>query len=209
MSWKELSIMDQKHEFILLWKSNNYTIDALTEMFSIGRTTAYKYINRYKKYGLPGLKEQSRRPHTSPNKTADNVETELLKLREKHQRWGSRKLKILLEDRLPNETIPSKTTLDKILNKHGLIKQRKSRKKVEPNKPIFDPLKPNEVWSADFKGKFRMGNKKYCYPLTIADSCTRFVFAAKGMHAANGKNTKEVFIFVFRKYGLPEPDTYR
>ena len=76
MSWKELSIMDQKHEFILLWKSNNYTIDALTEMFSIGRTTAYKYINRYKKYGLPGLKEKSRRPHNSPNKTADIVENE-------------------------------------------------------------------------------------------------------------------------------------
>ena len=27
-----------------------------------------------------------------------------------------------------------------------------------------DPQVPNEVWSADFKGKFRMGNGKYCYP---------------------------------------------
>ena len=58
MSRKELSIIDKKHEFILLWKSNNYTIDALTEMFSIGRTTAYKYINRYKKIWITRLERK-------------------------------------------------------------------------------------------------------------------------------------------------------
>ncbi len=48
-----------------------------------------------------------------------------------------------------------------------------------------------------------MGNKKYCYPVTIADSYSRKVFAAKGLHAATLINTKPVFIDVFRKYGLP------
>ncbi len=84
-----------------------------------------------------------------------------------------------------------------------MVKERKCRGKVEPKKPIFDPQVPNEVWSADYKGKFRMGNKKYCYPLTIADSHTRYVFAAKGLHSTTMVNTKPLFIDVFRKYGLP------
>ena len=49
-----------------------------------------------------------------------------------------------------------------------------------------------------------MGNKEYCYPLTIADSYSRYIFAAKGLPAANITHTKPVFIGVFRKNGLPE-----
>lgn len=204
MSWKEMSIMDQKQEFILLWKAGKHTVTSLCENFSISRTTAYKYIQRYRQFGFAGLKEKSRAPHHIPNKTSEPIEESVLELRRKHPRWGSKKILTLLEDRYPGEKLPSLTTLNTIMKRHGLVKERKRRKKVEPRYPIFDPKRPNEVWSADFKGKFRMGNKKYCYPLTIADSYSRYVFAAKALHAANGKNTREVFIDVFRRYGLPE-----
>ena len=59
MPWKEMSVMEQKEEFILLWKSGKYSITELSEMFTISRPTAYKYIKRYEKYGLPGLFELS------------------------------------------------------------------------------------------------------------------------------------------------------
>ena len=49
-----------------------------------------------------------------------------------------------------------------------------------------------------------MGNKIYCYPLTVADSYSRYVFTAKGMHSANTKGSKAEFINIFRRYGLPE-----
>jgi transposase InsO family protein len=204
MSWKETTVMDQKQEFILLWKAGKHTVTALCEIFSISRSTAYKYIKRYKQYGFAGLPERSRRPHTFPRKTEDVIEEEIVKLREKHTRWGSRKLLVLLEDKFPHAELPGYTTINTILKRHGMVKERKRRGKVEPKKPIFDPHVPNEVWSADYKGKFRMGNKKYCYPLTIADSYSRYVFSAKGLHSATAANTKPVFIDVFRKYGMPE-----
>ena len=69
VSWKEMSVMEQKEEFILLWKTGKYTITSLAEMFNISRTTAHKYIERYEKYGLPGLLELSRAPGKVPNKT--------------------------------------------------------------------------------------------------------------------------------------------
>lgn len=204
MPWKEMSVLEQKKEFILYWKSGSYSITALSEMFNISRPTAYKYIKRYEEYGMNGLLEMSRAPRTVYNKTESRIEREIIDLRNKHPRWGAAKLSILLEDKYPDYDLPKVTTINSILKRNGLIKERKKRRRVEPQHPIFDPISCNEVWSADFKGKFRMGNKIYCYPLTIADSYSRYVFAAKGLHKADTKSSRPVFIDIFRKYGLPE-----
>jgi transposase InsO family protein len=75
---------------------------------------------------------------------------------------------------------------------------------VEPVKPIFDPKAPNEVWSADFKGKFKLGNGEYCHALTIADSYSRFLFKAKGLYDPTLKNCLAGFEEAFREFGLPQ-----
>jgi hypothetical protein len=75
---------------------------------------------------------------------------------------------------------------------------------VKPVFPVFDPQNCNVVWSVDYKGKFYMGNKKYCHALTIADSRSRFLFAAKGHYHENTKLVKAEFKRVFRLYGLPD-----
>ncbi|TFH42272.1 MAG: helix-turn-helix domain-containing protein [ANME-2 cluster archaeon] len=87
MPWKEMSVMEQKEEFIVLWKTGSYTITALAEMFEISRPTAYKYICRYKNYGIKGLLEKSREPNKKANKTANWIEEKIIKLRIKHERW--------------------------------------------------------------------------------------------------------------------------
>jgi len=204
MPWYEGSVMDEKNEFILLWKTGKFTVTSLAILFGISRTTAYKYINRYLEIGQPGLEEQPRRPHNIPRKTPDHIEDAIIKLRGKHPRWGAPKLLVLLEADYPNTDLPRPSTINQILRRNGLFPERRQRRKVEPQKPIFDPKAPNEVWSADFKGKFRMGNKEYCHPLTVADSYSRYVFTAKGLLSPNMKNTKPVFINIFRRYGLPQ-----
>ena len=47
MPWKEMSVVEQKEEFVLLWKTGKYSVTELAEMFTISRPTVYKYINRY------------------------------------------------------------------------------------------------------------------------------------------------------------------
>jgi transposase len=177
MPWKEMSKMDQKQEFIILYKSRAYTITQLAEMFKISRPTAYKYIKRYEDFGMAGLLEISRKPHNISNKTPSDIEKQILYLRNKHPRWGAAKLLVLLEDRCPNRDLPKVTTVNNVLKRNGMIASRKRRLRIEPSFPIFDPKTPNEIWSADFKGKFRMGNKAYLirfiqtmgYPLAPLD----------------------------------------
>jgi len=110
---------------------------------------------------------------------------------------------LLFNDFTENE-IPSVVTVHNILSKHGLVCPQRRLRRVKPLYPIFDPQDCNEVWSADYKGKFKMGNKIYCHPLTIADSRSRYLFTAKAHYSENLKSVKTEFIKVFRKNGLPK-----
>ncbi len=153
--------------------------------------------------GLSGLIEQKRAPINHPNRTTDKVEKSILKLKDQHMLWGAKKIHILLFKRYPEELIPSVITVHNILSGNGLVKPQKRSRRVKPVFPNFDPKKCNEVWSADYKGKFLMGNKIYCHPLTIADSKSRFLFTAKGHYKENFQSAKQEFTKVFRKYASP------
>ena len=92
----------------------------------------------------------------------------------------------------------------KILFKNGLVCPQRRIRRVKPVFPIYDPQECNLVWSADYKGKFKMGNMMYCHALTIADSKSRYLFTAKAHSSENFKSAKAEFTKVFRKYGLPK-----
>lgn len=204
MPWKNKTTMDQKVEFICEWLTQKYTITELSKSFQISRPTAYNLINRYEKLGISGLREQEKAPINHPNRTKEYVVKHILDLKNKHKLWGAKKIKILLLNHCSQEDIPSVVTIHNILFKNGLVKPQKRHKRLKPLHPIFDPKECNEVWSADYKGKFLMGNKIYCHPLTIADSRSRFLFTAKGHYNETLASAKAEFTKVFRKYGIPK-----
>ena len=204
MPWKETTAMEQKIEFVCEWRTGKYTITELCRNFEISRPTAYKLIDRFEKQGYEGLREQSRTPRKHPNETNENVIKGILKLKAKHSLWGAKKIEKLLFNDFTKGEIPSVVTIHNILKKNGLVCPQKRLRRVKPVYPIFDPKECNEVWSADYKGKFLMRNKIYCHPLTIADSRSRFLFTAKGHYHETLKSAKAEFTKVFRKYGIPK-----
>lgn len=204
MPWKNTTTMEQKIEFICEWLTNKYTITELCNGFEISRPTAYKLINRYEKQGIEGLRERAKKPINHPNRTLEYVEKNILSLKEKHSKWGAKKIHRLLFNLCSSDDIPSVVTVHNILSKNGMVCPQKRLRRVKPVYPIFDPESCNEVWSADYKGKFLMGNRIYCHPLTIADSKSRFVFTAKAHYRETFKAAKVEFTKVFRQYGLPK-----
>jgi transposase InsO family protein len=63
--------------------------------------------------------------------------------------------------------------------------------------------RPNDLWTADFKGHFRTRDGVYCYPLTVADQHTRYLLGCQGLLSTKGQGVRPVFERLFRKYGLP------
>jgi transposase InsO family protein len=203
MPWKTTTTMEQKIEFICEWRTGKYTITELCRSFEISRPTAYKLISRFENQGFEGLKKQSRAPTIHPNATKENIIESILNLKAEYKLWGAKKLRELLFKEFTKQEVPSVVTVHNILKRNGLVCPQKRMRRVKPTHPIFDPKSCNEVWSADYKGKFLMGNKIYCHPLTIADSRSRFLFTAKGHYKENLKSAKAEFKRVFRIYGIP------
>lgn len=205
MSWQTKSVMEQKILFIKMWQSGNYTMTSLCDRFNISRTTGHKLVKRFLDEGESCLKINSTTPLTSPNKTPKKLEDAIIKLRKKYPDWGARKLKVLLERKVFNEKIPSETTINSILKRNLLITPKRRRNPKEGKLfPKFDPSAPNEIWSADYKGKFKIGNKRYCWPLTICDSNSRIILGIDCHYRPDYKSVKQSYIRAFREYGLPE-----
>lgn len=203
MAWKETTKMEQKIEFINEWRAGCYSLTELCRKFEISRPTAYKYIQRFQEEGLDGLEERNRAHRAHPAQISSIIEERIVVHRNKHPRWGGEKIWKLLHQDFSEVDVPSVSTVNRVLKRNGLILPKKRLRRVKPVNPIFDPKTCNEVWSADFKGKFLLGNLRYCYPLTIADSYSRYVFSAKGLYGEQLKPTMREFRRVFREYGLP------
>lgn len=206
MPWKEVKPMDQKIRFISDFLNGYFSIAELCLRFGISRTTGYKWINRYKASGRPdALCDLSRRPHHSPKKTSDEIVDLLLSVRDKHPFWGPRKILFLVSEKYPDLTLPAESTVALILKRNGYIKPRRKRiKRYHPGRPLTVITRPNEVWTADFKGHFKTQDGLYCYPLTIADGHSRYLFSVDGMLSPLQKPVKSVFRGLFEEYGLPE-----
>lgn len=153
---------------------------------------------------MKGLEEQSKKPKTSPSKTPSKLVKEIIKVRKKHSRYGAEKIKALLEREQPHIEWPSNTTIHNILKTNGFIPDRKCNRHIYPANPRFEPREVNDIWSTDYKGKMRMVNALYSYPLTITDSYSRYLLAADALENATFEATKEVFIRVFKDFGLPQ-----
>ncbi len=181
------------------------SITELCSEYRISRKTGYKWIDRYVRRGPAGLEEESRRPRHSPTRTAPHIVHAMLELRKRHPTWGGKKILHVLHRRHPHWRLPHRGTTYDIFHRHGMIVTKRKRRKIgHPGKPQTLIVAPNQVWSADFKGQFRMGNGEYCYPLTVTDNFSRFLFDCRGLRSIAVLPSKAVFTRIFKEYGLPQ-----
>ena len=93
MSWKEWSIMSQREEFVRLAGLEEANISLLCRRFGISRKTGYKWIRRAESGKEGWARDQSRRPHGSPERVSPEVEQAVLAVRTDHPQtnvdWGS------------------------------------------------------------------------------------------------------------------------
>jgi len=175
----------------------------LCREFGISRKTGNKFKARFERLGAAGLEDRSRAPKVIPHKTPPELMELIVAERRQHPTWGPRKLKDVLERRLSRE-LPSHSAIGTALLRAGLVVARKRRLRhtSEPTR-LREAAAPNEVWCIDYKGQFRLGDRSYCYPLTITDQHSRFVLACEGMAAISDEDARDACDEVFAEWGLP------
>jgi transposase len=196
--------MDQRTQFIADHLRDVLSITELCDEYGVSRKTGYKWIERYLRQGPGGLEERSRRPRRSPNQTAEEIVTAILEARHRHPSWGGKKLLALLHRRHPRWLLPGRSTACDILSRHGMVPTRRHRRRIgHPGKPTTQIFAPNDVWSADYKGQFRTGDGRYCYPLTVTDGFSRYLLGCQALSSTAGAEAKPVMTRLFQEYGLP------
>lgn len=205
MPWMETSPMEERVRFIDDLSSYLYTMTELCELYGISRKTGYKWATRYGQEKVMGLQDRSRRPKRSPNKTDQRCVEALLEERRAHPLWGPRKLLARLGRRHPDWPWPAVSTAAATLKRHGRVKpRRRSRRRPDPTRPRVETTAPNQVWAADFKGQFRLGNGQMCFPLTVSDHYSRYLIGCRGGLVTTHDTTRQAFEEIFRRIGMPE-----
>jgi transposase InsO family protein len=197
--------MDLRLQFISEYLAGWFSMTELVTQYGISRKTGYKWVGRYEWGGPAALVDQSRRPHQHPATTDAAVVQALLAARQRHPRWGAKKLLALVKRHGPTMTVPSRSTVCHLLRRHGLSVPRQRRRRVPHGGHGLAPVTgPNATWTTDFKGEFRTRDSIYCYPLTVRDGFSRYVLCCEALLTRGARDTRRCFEHAFGDYGLPE-----
>ena len=196
MPWESRTVEEQRKAFAQAAMScTNFS--ALCREYGITRKTGQKWVERYA--SGQSMSDVSRRPHTSPYKTPEDMEMLILQVRADNPGWGARTIQdVLVKAGYMN--VPCAKTVNNILKRHGCIAPEESQKR----KPFirFEKELCNQMWQADFKGEFRMIDNNYCYPLDILDDHSRFAIKVEP-RLSTANVVIPVFTEAFREFGLP------
>lgn len=197
MPWREVSIMDQRREFVRLARQEGTNRRELCRRFGIHPSTGYKWLDRWTSDG--DLANRSRRPHASPRRTDALVERHVLAVRDAHPAWGARKIACFLES--DGVASPAFSTVHAILRRHQRIVP-------PPGGPAaalrFEREAPNHLWQMDFKGWVALVDGGRCHPLTIVDDHSRYSVCLEACADEQSNTVQRRLEATFRRYGLPD-----
>ena len=204
MPWKECSVMESRLRFVARLLDGEAMSDVCRE-FGISRKTGYKIFDRYKECGSEALSDRSRRPVRYANQLPAQIESLVIGCKKDKPHWGARKIRELLVRKLDGDfRIPAKSTVHAVLWRHGLVRPLGKPRQRATGTPLSEGSAPNALWCADFKGEFKLGDGRYCYPLTVTDHASRFLLLCEALESTRQDTAITAFERLFAERGLPE-----
>jgi len=179
----------------------------------VHRATVHRWIARYLGEQVPGLADRSHRPRSCPHQAPEPVEVAVAEMRRQHPRWGSRRIRLeLLRRPLPWTdpliVVPSERTIDRILIRAGLVRQRKAKRPRSSFKRFARPS-PMQVWGIDIVGGITLvdvatGELREAKIVTGVDDHSRFCVMATVVERATGRAVCVAFAQALARFGVPE-----
>jgi transposase InsO family protein len=195
--------MDERLRFVSRLLDGEAMSEACRE-FGIWRKTGYKIFKRYKEHGREALSDRARRPVRYANQLPHQIESLIVSLKRDKRHWGARKIRELLVRRLDGDLrVPARSTIHAVLHRHGLVKPPGRPRRRATGTALSTGATPNDLWCADFKGEFKLGNGRYCYPLTVTDHASRFLLLCEALESTREDLAVTACEQLFAERGLP------
>ena len=195
--------MDERLQFVARRLAGEPMAELCRE-FGISRKTGYKIFERYKDHGVGAFSDRSRRPHRQANRLPPAIEATIVRLKREYPGWGAPKIREKLRQQFTGPHLPAISTVHAVLDRHHLVAHRRRRRQRATGTALSRPAAPNALWCADYKGEFMLGNRQYCYPLTITDFASRYLLMCEALSTTQERFAFTVFERTFKEFGLPQ-----
>lgn len=174
------SIIEEKYRWIKPILDKDITIKQMARVCPFSERTLKYWLKSYKKQGIKGLENKSRRPKSHPNETPIRIKERVLELRQE-----TRLSAIKLKWRLEKEGIYiHERTVGKILKQNG--RTRKYRTKKIRYQYIKPQLQPGELIEIDIKYVPEKIKQKRYFQFTAIDSSSRWRYLKVYDQMTNG-----------------------
>lgn len=188
-------LMLQEEKLTKIIEKQSKVTDAARE-FNVSRQTIHKWLNRYKRFGVDGLRKQKRKYSGIPhNRTSEEVEQLVINSARQYYYDGAE----TISDRLQYEynLTLHPTTIWRILKRKNVrYGEQQTWTKKRWKKQLYSHQIPGKELQMDTKYPWGYKEGKVIY--TIIDDATRFVFAWS-YEKANQENTLDFLKKVLKR----------
>lgn len=234
-AWRTDSLTEHaKHRIQVYdwWRAHEKNTSLAARHFGIGRMTLYRWLWRFKRQGITGFNEYSRRPKHLRKPTAPwTIVQRVVELRMQYPAWSKHKIRALLQR---EGIVTSVSTVGRILKRKGLINPKASKKRrkaaLHPRARFPHGMRIHEAGDMiqiDTKYIMLPGGRKY-YQFTAIDVLSKrrvlrvypsqssrngalflqeclhsFPFPIKAVQTDNGAPFLKEFDALCKKLGLP------
>lgn len=176
---------------------------------SLGRSRAwlYKWVERSFENSAEWFKSRSRRPHSNPLHTSEEIEeiVKMVRLNLYNQGLfcGDQAIRWELEE-MGVKPLPSLRTINRILDRQGLTHRRTGT--YEPKGkvyPVLPALRANQTHQADLVGPRHLKGPLRFYSLNVVDITTGRC-AVQPLRSRTGQSIIDSFLAVWRRIGIPD-----
>lgn len=191
-------VVRRRLEVLLAPARQGITVTEACEQAGWSREWFYELRRRFEAEGIAGLNDRSRRPLSSPRRLAPALEERICDMRRCQRRWGPRRIRTELR-RAGLSPVPAKSTIQRVLERNGLVVPRPRRRKAVRR---FERPCPNDLWQIDGT-EVILGNGRVVFVIDILDDHARFLVAAHASAKLNGAAAWAAFEGAFGTWGLP------
>lgn len=173
--------------------------------YGVSRRWVITLVQRFLAEGEAGLIPRSRRPRTSPGRTAQAVEDEIVELRKDLDRGGheagAATIAAHLQQRHSPDTVPAVSTIWRILSARGFVTPQ-PHKRPKSSFTRFCADAPNERWQLDIT-HYRLADGTDVEVLNIIDDHSRLAVASHARRIFLAADVDTVFTAATSNYGDP------
>lgn len=171
--------------------------------YGVARSWVCELVKRFEAEGEAALEPRSRRPHSSPGRTPDDVEDAIIRWRKHLAEQGLDAGAETIAVHLRNErgTAPGVSTIWKVLSRRGFITPQ-PRKRPVSSYTRFEADQPNECWQTDFT-HVRLKNGRDVEVLNFLDDHSRYLIACRAHYVTTSPVVVTVFRDAVNDFGVP------